>query len=638
MAGPRIVVAMSGGVDSSVAAALAAGPGLRRRRRVDAARRRRPRPSRQGRAAARSRTSATRASRRRPSRHSVLRLEPAGRVSRRASPRVFTAEYLRGRTPNPCVLCNRGPQVRRALAAAATLGAELVATARHYARVDRTTRRSRRRPLCARSRRGQRTSRYFLFSLTQDGARADALPARRAHQRPRCAPMRVGSVCRSPRSRRARRSASSPTATTPAASSATPTLTGSAPGSDRRRGRDARSRPTAACTASPSASAAASASADGVARWVTARSTARPAPSTSAARARSRAAASSPSGCSWAGAPRPRRRRSASASASVIATRRSPARLRKSATIASKRGSTSRRAPSRPGRRPSSTRGDEVAGRRLDRGGSVTRADASIRSKSGSRYDFRDHDLLETALTHRSFSATRGARNNEKLEFLGDAVLELAVSDVLDEALAAAPRRRALEAPRLAGERARARREGRGTRPRRAGLKLGKGEEKIGGRNKESILAAALRGADRARSTSIAASSRRASVVAPVRGRHVQLAEPERRRGLQDAAPGDHPEALQGDADLHARHARRGPDHAKHFVSQISVGTAGHLGRGESRSRERGAGGGHGGVWKRCAWTQAVVPRRASVSETGRTHERWRRRVRERSSGTGGQR
>jgi dsRNA-specific ribonuclease len=46
-------------------------------------------------------------------------------------------------------------------------------------------------------------------------------------------------------------------------------------------------------------------------------------------------------------------------------------------------------------------------------------------------YDFRDHDLLETALTHRSFSATRSARNNEKLEFLGDAVLELAVSDLL---------------------------------------------------------------------------------------------------------------------------------------------------------------------------------------------------------------
>ncbi|MCC7538478.1 MAG: ribonuclease III, partial [Deltaproteobacteria bacterium] len=32
-------------------------------------------------------------------------------------------------------------------------------------------------------------------------------------------------------------------------------------------------------------------------------------------------------------------------------------------------------------------------------------------------YEFRNHDLLDTALTHRSFSATRGARNNEKLEF-----------------------------------------------------------------------------------------------------------------------------------------------------------------------------------------------------------------------------
>lgn len=42
-------------------------------------------------------------------------------------------------------------------------------------------------------------------------------------------------------------------------------------------------------------------------------------------------------------------------------------------------------------------------------------------------YSFRDTALLETALTHRS----AGARNNERLEFLGDAILGFEVADVL---------------------------------------------------------------------------------------------------------------------------------------------------------------------------------------------------------------
>ncbi len=44
-------------------------------------------------------------------------------------------------------------------------------------------------------------------------------------------------------------------------------------------------------------------------------------------------------------------------------------------------------------------------------------------------YRFSQRDLLERALTHRSF----GADHNERLEFLGDAVLSLAVSSLLFE-------------------------------------------------------------------------------------------------------------------------------------------------------------------------------------------------------------
>ena len=42
-------------------------------------------------------------------------------------------------------------------------------------------------------------------------------------------------------------------------------------------------------------------------------------------------------------------------------------------------------------------------------------------------YDFNDNSLLDLALTHRSHSKD----NNERLEFLGDAVLDLILSDTL---------------------------------------------------------------------------------------------------------------------------------------------------------------------------------------------------------------
>jgi ribonuclease-3 len=48
---------------------------------------------------------------------------------------------------------------------------------------------------------------------------------------------------------------------------------------------------------------------------------------------------------------------------------------------------------------------------------------------------FEDRQLLETALTHTSLSYERdGGRGNERLEFLGDAVLDLAVAGLLYEA------------------------------------------------------------------------------------------------------------------------------------------------------------------------------------------------------------
>jgi ribonuclease III len=50
------------------------------------------------------------------------------------------------------------------------------------------------------------------------------------------------------------------------------------------------------------------------------------------------------------------------------------------------------------------------------------------------QYQFRDAELLEQALTHRS----AGARNNERLEFLGDALINLVVAEALYAARPAA--------------------------------------------------------------------------------------------------------------------------------------------------------------------------------------------------------
>ncbi len=46
-------------------------------------------------------------------------------------------------------------------------------------------------------------------------------------------------------------------------------------------------------------------------------------------------------------------------------------------------------------------------------------------------YSFRDRSLLWASLTHKSYSNVNGGENNERLEFLGDAVLELIVSEWL---------------------------------------------------------------------------------------------------------------------------------------------------------------------------------------------------------------
>jgi ribonuclease III len=109
-------------------------------------------------------------------------------------------------------------------------------------------------------------------------------------------------------------------------------------------------------------------------------------------------------------------------------------------------------------------------------------------------YTFQDRDLMEEALRHSSFVnevPDAGLRDNERLEFLGDAVLNLVAGHILLTRFAA------LKEGDLSRMRANlvnehqlaklARRLGLG-----ASIKLGRGEAQSGGHEKNSILAGAL--------------------------------------------------------------------------------------------------------------------------------------------------
>lgn len=103
------------------------------------------------------------------------------------------------------------------------------------------------------------------------------------------------------------------------------------------------------------------------------------------------------------------------------------------------------------------------------------------------QHDFSNPKLLAQALTHRSFSAD----NNERIEFLGDSVLNLAVAALLYEQLS--------EVPEGDLSRVRANLVKQDTLHKLAlvlglpdRLRLGEGEAKSGGQNRPSILADAL--------------------------------------------------------------------------------------------------------------------------------------------------
>jgi len=197
-------------------------------------------------------------------------------------------------------------------------------------------------------------------------------------------------------------------------------------------------------------------------------------------------------------------------------------------------------------------------------------------------YRFRDPELLRDALTHSSLSAGRSACASERMEFLGDAVVSLALSAVLYEL-----HPDWTEGQLSLGRSGCVRTQALARKARALGLdaalRLGRGEEKTEGRRKPSILAAAYESAIGA----VFLDGGYSAACAAVR-RHF---EPEL-AGRVDAEI-DFKTRLQertqqqlGTVPTYRLLESSGPDHARHFVVAVEIaGNVAAAGTGSSKRR-----------------------------------------------------
>lgn len=205
-------------------------------------------------------------------------------------------------------------------------------------------------------------------------------------------------------------------------------------------------------------------------------------------------------------------------------------------------------------------------------------------------YAFADAELFRLCLTHKSFAnenaqAARG--HNERLEFLGDAVLDFVVSDLLVE------RYPALDEGELSKLRASlvtessladiAREIGLG-----ALLRIGRGEEQSGGREKPSILSDALE----ALLAAVFLDSK-AEGIGAIYGVIERLVVPRLNGGAAEPAAFDFKTALQEWVQKEFRETVRyrivqeeGPDHEKTFEAAVIFRDR-EFGRGRGRSKKQ---------------------------------------------------
>ena len=195
-------------------------------------------------------------------------------------------------------------------------------------------------------------------------------------------------------------------------------------------------------------------------------------------------------------------------------------------------------------------------------------------------YSFVRSELLDTALTHPS-AAVGSDTHYERLEFLGDAVLDLAIADLLMRKFPEAKEgplsklRASIVNARTLALKAQAINLG-------TMLRLGKGEEKSGGRDKVSILAAAFE--------AVIGSIYADGGLEPAQ----QVVE----TLFQDdiggpSAERDYKTELQEVAyrmfrtqPIYELVSSSGPDHAKRFTTRIRIGGR-ELGTGEGGSKKQ---------------------------------------------------
>jgi ribonuclease III len=208
---------------------------------------------------------------------------------------------------------------------------------------------------------------------------------------------------------------------------------------------------------------------------------------------------------------------------------------------------------------------------------------------------FADPELLRRALTHRSwFEEDPEVGSNERLEFLGDAVLGLVVTDHLfrtfpdlPEGMLSKVRAFVVSATTLADVAAEL--------DLGRALLLGKGEDRSGGREKPSILADAMEGVIAAVYLDGGWDAAEKLVIGLLGERISEAA----------AGPGgqDYKTRLQ---ELAARLFEElpryevtdeGPDHAKRFFAEVHI-AGGVQGRGEGRSKKQAEQGAAREAWQ----------------------------------------
>jgi ribonuclease III len=185
---------------------------------------------------------------------------------------------------------------------------------------------------------------------------------------------------------------------------------------------------------------------------------------------------------------------------------------------------------------------------------------------------FKNLDLLNLAFCHRSFANERGEGigNNERLEFLGDSVLGLAVAEWLYENLSDRPEGDLAKIKSFVVSEASLSEIARGLRVDNFIL-IGKGEEYSGGRAKKAILADSLEAVIGAFFLDSGFREARRFVLA--------FLVPEIQKVLEDRHEKDYKTLLQEHAQKNYRAypkyvvtKKTGPDHDRIFWIQVDVG------------------------------------------------------------------